>query len=127
MVAATTTSTATTTTPAAGGKDKPMVRTRTLVCLDCLVVTTMAVTVEEEGGGVRLQERTELVSGSSVLKISWEEEITAAVTVDTTNTLRTTTLVTTTPATTTPVTTTPATTTNSRVDASVTTSLHSEI
>merc|ERR1712154_151755 len=59
----------------------------------------------------------ELVSGSSVLKISWEEEITAAATVDTTNTLRTTT-----PAITTLATTTPVTTTNSRVDVSVTTS-----
>ena len=79
----------------------------------------MAVTVEEGGGGARLQERTELLSGSLVWKISWEEEITAAVTVDT---LRTTIPATTIPATTIPATTTPATTTSSRVDASVTTS-----
>merc|ERR1711874_781131 len=55
--------------------------------------------------------------GGAVL--SGEEEITAAVTVDT---LRTTIPATTIPATTTPATTTPATTTSSRVDASVTTS-----
>jgi len=77
--------TATTTTPVAEGKDKLMGMTRTLVCLDCLVAATTAVTV---GGGRddRLQERTELVSGSLVWKTSWEEEaeITAAVTVDTT-------------------------------------------
>merc|ERR1712062_718441 len=91
--------------PCNTGKDKLMVTTRTLVCLDCLVVTIMAVTVEEGGGGARLQERTELVSGSSVWKISWEEEITAAVTVATTNTLRITPPATTTPATTTPATT----------------------
>ena len=62
-----------------------MAMTRILVYLDCLVAATTAVTV---GGGRddRLQERTKLVSGSLVWKTSWEEEeeITAAVTVDTT-------------------------------------------
>merc|ERR1719411_1190646 len=63
-----------------------MAMIRILAFLDCLVAaTTTAVTV---GGGRddRLQERTELVSGSLVWKTSWEEEeeITAAVTVDTT-------------------------------------------
>merc|ERR1712193_405249 len=58
---------------------------RTLAFLDCLVAATTAVTVGGGGGDDRLQERTKLVSGSLVWKTSWEEEeITAAVTVDTT-------------------------------------------
>jgi len=84
MEVATIITTATTTTHVAEGKDKPMVMIRILAFLDCLAATT-AVTV---GGGRddRLQERTVLVSGSLVWKISWEveEETTAAVTVDTT-------------------------------------------
>merc|ERR1711953_618901 len=77
--------TATTTTHVGGGKDKPMVMTQTLVFLDCLAATT-GVTVGRGGGDARLQERTVLVSGSLVSRLSWEEveEITAAVTVDTT-------------------------------------------
>merc|ERR1712113_176405 len=75
--------TATTTTPAGEGKGKLMVMTPTLVFSDCLVAT-MAVTVGG-GGDARLQERMVLVSGSLVLKTSWEEEeVTADVTLDTT-------------------------------------------
>ena len=61
-----------------------MVMTPTLVFSDCLVAT-MAVTAAG-GGDARLQERMVWVSGSLVLKTSWEEEeeVTAAVTVDTT-------------------------------------------
>lgn len=85
MEVATIITTATTTTPVAEGKDKLMGMIQILAFLDYLVVATMAVTV---GGGRddRLQERTVLVSGSLVWKTSWEEEeeITAAVTVDTT-------------------------------------------
>jgi len=76
-------STATTTVPVEEGEDKPRVMAPTLVCSDCLVAT-MAATV---GGGrdARLLERMRLESGSLVWKISWEEEeVTAAVTVDTT-------------------------------------------
>jgi len=85
MEVATIITTATTTTPVAEGKDKPMAIIQILAFLDCLVAATMAVTV---GGGRddRLQGRTVWVSGSLVWKTSWEEEeeITAAVTVDTT-------------------------------------------
>ena len=69
----------------APGKDKPMVMTRTLVFLDCLAATTTDATVGGGGGDARLQERTVLMSGSSVSRVSWGEvEITAAATVDTT-------------------------------------------
>jgi len=76
-------STAATTVPVEEGEDKPRVMAPILVCSDCWVAT-MAATV---GGGrdARLLERTRLESGSSVWKISWEEEeVTAAATVDTT-------------------------------------------
>jgi len=89
----------------------------TLVCSDCLGATT-AVTAAG-GGNARLQERMKLVSGSLVWKISWEEGVTVAVTVDTTRAI----LATAIPVTATPAITTPATaTSSSRVGASATTS-----
>ena len=109
------------------GNDKLTVMKPTLVCSDCLGATT-AVTAAG-GGNARLQERMKLVSGSLVWKISWEEEVTVAVTVDTTRAILATAIpVTATPAITTPAITTPATaTSSSRVVASATTSWLSEI
>merc|ERR1711874_868426 len=120
MGEATTTSTATSTvppTPVGEGNDKLTVMKPTLVCSDCLGVTT-AVTAAG-GGNARLQERMKLVSDSLVWKISWEEGVTVAVTVDTTRAI----LATAIPVTATPAITTPATvTSSSRVVASATTS-----
>merc|ERR1712062_657183 len=109
-------------TPVGEGNDKLTVMKPTLVCSDCLGATT-AVTAAG-GGNARLQERMKLVSGSLVWKISWEEEVTVAVTVDTTRAiLATATPAIITPAITTPAITTPATaTSSSRVGASATTS-----
>merc|ERR1711874_431344 len=120
LMEATTTSTATSTvppTPVGEGNDKLTVMKPTLVCSDCLGVTT-AVTAAG-GGNARLQERMKLVSGSLAWKISWEEGATVAVTVDTTRAI----LATAIPVTATPAITTPATaTSSSRVGASATTS-----
>merc|ERR1712157_357678 len=118
LMEATATSTATSTvhlTLVGEGNDKLTVMKPTLVCSDCLGATT-AVTAAG-GGNARLQERMKLVSGSLVWKISWEEGVTVAVTVDTTRAI----LATAIPVTATPAITIPATaTSSSRVVASVT-------